>query len=231
MKTIFLCICILIIAGLGALYFVNRPNQKGASLGSFENAVQEFHIDYAKLEEGAKSHPKGEELLARVRERERNLNNEDEKVAREAYELIAFDMRQLGDNEGSILGYRASLSLFENNIFAWNNLAVSYEELGEYKKAEAAYKKITEISPGDVPNYRKLADLYLYSLIEKEKEIPALMEEGLERVPNHPDLLSYLAVYWQNKGETEKAIEHYERLLKVAPLNKTAKDELNKLRQ
>lgn len=231
MKTALISIIIFVIVGFGILYFLNKPSEETIVLGSFENAIAEFRIDYSKLEELADNHPRGEEYLSRIRENEPNLQNEDKKVAREAYELIAFDSRQLGDDVGSILGYRASISLFENNIFSWNNLAVSYQELGEYKKAEAAYKKIIEISPGEVSNYRKLADLYLYNLTEKESQIPALIGEGLQSVPDHPDFLSYLAVYWQNKGERDKAIEYYERLLKVMPLNKAAQDALNKLRQ
>lgn len=230
MKTTLIFLIILIVAGLAAFYFLSKPSQEEAILGDFGNAVAEFNIDYAKLEELAENHPRGEKYMLQIREREAWLNDDDPENDRNAYELIAFDMRQLGDDERSILGYRASISLFENNIFSWNNLGVSYQEIGEYEKAEASFKKITEISPGDVPNYRKLANLYLYDLTEKENEIPSLIEEGLQRVPDHPDLLSYLAVYWQNKGENEKAIEYYERLLKVNPLNQVVRDELNKLK-
>jgi len=231
MKNAIIFVALLIVVGIATFYFINRPSQEGAILEGFENAVAEFRIDYAKLEEGAKDHPKGDELLSRIREREAWLNDDNPENDRDAYELIAFDSRQLGDDAGSILGYRASISLFENNIFIWNNLGVAYQEIGEYKKSETAYKKIIEISPGDVPNYRKLADLYLYNLTEKEGDIPAVIEEGLQRVPDHPDLLSYLAVYYQNKGDKENAILYFERLLRITPLNQVVRDELNKLRK
>ena len=110
------------------------------------------------------------------------------------------------------------------------NLATSYKALKQYKKAESAYKMIIELSPGNVRTYRQLADLYRIPELGKQDEIPSVLEKGLVHVPNEPDLLSYLAVYYQEKGNVEKAISYYEQLLKVAPQNQAAQQELNKLR-
>lgn len=225
----------LVLAGLaiyaGFSLFSDRSSDKDDfGLNISEAAVQEFKIDYPKLEELTKNHPNGEMLLKRISDNEKKLNDGASENDQEAYELIGFDMYQLGDNEGTILAYRASLSVLLNNIVALNNLANAYKEVDDYKNAERAYLKAISVSPGEVTTYRSLSDLYLYNMPEKENDIQKIMDEGLKSLPENPDILSYLAVYYQNKGEKTKAIEYYERLVKVNPSNTAAKEELNKLK-
>jgi len=229
MKTALFTLFIFISLGAAVLYFLNEPLQNERTSDSFEDARQEFYIDYGKLKENAKNHPKSEELLARIKEREQMLYDGNQDNDREAYEGIAFDMRQLGDYEGAIRGYWASIAVYEDNAISYRNLATSYKETGQYEKAEAAYKKTIELDLRDTSSYRNLADFYLYSMPDKKGKITSVMGEGLKRLPNHPDLLSYLAVFYQNEGEKEKAIEYYKKLLEVSPANESARSELNKL--
>src|SRR3989338_1106910 len=217
---------------VGAYFFIATPKEKNVDdvLGSFEDAIKEFYIDYDKLSINPNNHPRPDELLNKIREEEAKLSDEDPDNDRTAYELIAFNSRTLGDEEGAIRGYRASLALFPNNTLILNNIATSYKDLEEYKKAEAAYKKIIELSPGTVTAYRNLADLYLHPELDKKDTIPTIIESGLASAPNDPDLLSYLAVYYKDEKNYSKAIEYYERLIKVNPKNEAAKQDLSILK-
>ena len=219
---------------VGAYFFTNRGPVIEKSfdevLGDFSEAVKEFYIDYDKLALNPNNHPRPDELLNKIREEEAKLSDDDPENDRTAYELIAFNSRTLGDAEGAIRGYRASLSIQPNNTIILNNLATSYQDLKEYKKAEAAFKKLIEFSPGTVYAYRKLADIYLIPAVGKKDRVVPTIEAGLASVPESGDLLSYLAVYYQEERNYTKAIEYFERLLKVNPGNQAAKEELAKLK-
>ena len=227
---IFGIIFVVVIAFLVGGYYLYKKNTASVEDLNFENAIKEFYIDYNKLSINPNNHPRPDELLNKIREEEAMLSDDDPDNDRTAYELIAFNSRTLGDEEGAIRGYRASLSIVENNTLALNNLATSYKDLKEYKNAEMAYKRLIAFSPGSVDAYRKLADLYLIPQVNKKDRVIPTLEIGLQAVPNAPDLLSYLAVYYKDEKDYIKAIEYYEKLLKVYPGNEAARQDLNTLK-
>src|SRR3989338_8291874 len=204
---IFGIIFVVVIAFLVGGYYLYKKNTASVEDLNFENAIKEFYIDYDKLALNPNNHPRPDELLNKIREEEAKLSDDDPENDRTAYELIAFNSRTLGDEEGAIRGYRASLSIQPNNTIILNNLATSYQDLKEYKKAEAAFKKLIEFSPGTVYAYRKLADIYLIPAVGKKDLVVPTIEAGLASVPESGDLLSYLAVYYQEERNYTKAIE------------------------
>jgi len=196
-----------IIVGLIILIFQSlEPKDKNLEIGEFENfsgAVEEFYIDYGLLEQNPVDHPNFEILIVRIRENEAKLSDDESENDNDAYMGIGFDVNSLGDKEGGIRAYRAVLDINVRNFIALNNVAVLYKLTGQPEKAELAYLRLIDFNPGDPPNYRSLADIYRYQLPEKEKLIPELMNQILVRRPEHPDILSWLATYWQDKGEKD----------------------------
>lgn len=194
-----------------------------------------FPLDYTRLEGLASKHPQKERILSSIRKFDDELHDEDTKNDAEAYIGIGFELRQLGDESAAIEAYRAGLAVDGTHVRGWGNLAVSYKETGQYERAEEAYKKVIEFNPGDVEAYINLADLYRYRLPDKEGKIVEVMQDGLAHLPEHPDFLAYLAVYYRDKGDKAKAIEYFERRLRVPGLEpdiaKAIAEELNKLRQ
>ena len=197
---------------------------------SVKDGVKKFSIDYNNLEILAESHPRGDSILATIRENEQFLFDDDENNDIGAYLFIGFNVRQLGDDKLSISAYKEALKIDEDHFLALNNIAVSYTEIGEYKKAEEAYRKLVAASPGDVSVYRKLADVYAIQHPDDEEGVATIIKSGLEVVFEPADLISYLATYYRNRGNTPKAIEYFEILARIMPENKAAQSELDRLR-
>lgn len=198
---------------------------------SVKNGDKKFSIDYNNLEILAESHPRGDSILAAIREKEQLLFDNDENNDIGAYLFIGFSVRQLGDDKFAISAYKEALKLDEDHLLALNNIAVSYTDIGEYKKAEESYRKLVVANPGDVPVYRKLADVYIAQHPDDEEGVAAIIKSGLEVVLAPADLVSYLATYYRAKGNTSKAIEYFEILVRIRPDNKAAQDELDRLRK
>ena len=198
---------------------------------SVKNGGKKLSIDYNNLEILAESHPRGDSILAAIREKEQLLFDNDENNDIGAYLFIGFSVRQLGDDKFAISAYKEALKLDEDHLLALNNIAVSYTDIGEYKKAEEAYRKLVVANPGDVPVYRKLADVYAFQHPDDEEGVAAIIKSGLEVVLAPADLVSYLATYYRDRGNTSKAIEYFEMLLRVRPNNKAVQNELGRLRK
>jgi hypothetical protein len=80
--------------------------------------------------------------------------------------------------------------------------------MSNWTKSEEYYKKLIEVHPEYIPGYRMLAYLYWYRFNDDEVKIKSLIDSGLEKNNNHPDLLSWIINYYQEKGEGEKALPY-----------------------
>ncbi|TSC52898.1 MAG: hypothetical protein LiPW39_507, partial [Parcubacteria group bacterium LiPW_39] len=50
------------------------------------------------------------------------------------------------------------------------------------------------------------------------------------KFPDNPNLIASLAGYYRDTGQTQKAIEYYEKLVKLTPNNETARQDLEELK-
>ncbi len=115
--------------------------------------------------------------------------------------------------------------------------AVAYANLGQlywhdkinYPKAEAMFLKAVAVDPTSVAGYRDLADLYRYNYTTKKDQVDDIVLKGLKDNPEHPDLLSYLALYYFEVGDRENSIRIYRRLIQAVPGNQQAKEDLEDL--
>ncbi|MFX1258855.1 MAG: tetratricopeptide repeat protein [Promethearchaeota archaeon] len=123
-------------------------------------------------------------------------------------------------------------------IYTWTTLASSYKDTGEYKKAIDVYNKILRIDPN---NYSALSNLgVLYIKIDSYRNAIHILEHALEiksknnqfselqqifpffKTPyvfkpklSTEDLWYYLGFAYSEIGELNKAIEAYNRTLKI----------------
>lgn len=187
-------------------------------------------VDYAKYKNLAKDHPAGEIMLEQLKQNAEFLEDDDIQNDADGYLGVAFYIRQLGDSNDAILAYKEALKLNPGHTLALNNIATSYRDIGDYKSAEDAYRRIIEISSGDVVAYRNLADVYLYQHPDDEKGLLEILEPGIASALNPGDILSYLAVFYRDRGDYRKSIEYLEKFLRYNPDNVPAQSEINNLR-
>jgi tetratricopeptide (TPR) repeat protein len=137
----------------------------------------------------------------------------------------------LGDYKGAEAAWIYATKLSPEHSPAYNNLGQLYwHDMPDYSKAEAMFQKFVALEPTAVGGYRDLADMYRYNYKEKQNQIIPVILNGLSNNPNSPDLLSYLGLYYYETGDRAHAIEYYEKLVKAAPNNKQAKDDLEDLK-
>ena len=148
----------------------------------------------------------------------------------DALEIIGFLHDTLGDKETAQKYYKEVLRLNPESVPALNNLANIYRDREDFSGAEKLYLKITAVEVSNIEAWRDLHDLYRYLYKSKEDQADDILLSGLEKNPDDPQILAMLATYYQDTDNKEKAIEYYERLVKVMPENEAAKNELKKLR-
>ena len=117
---------------------------------------------------------------------------------------------------------------------AYSNLGQLYwHKLPDIKKAEEMFLKNIELGENDlsvVRIYRDLSDLYRYDYKEKAGLADDILIEGLKAYPDDLGLMAHLARYYYDIGEKEKAIEYYEKILKINPADSSATEYLLELR-
>lgn len=119
---------------------------------------------------------------------------------------------------GDYLGARDALD-FANQLGPKNSVGYSmlanlyWSELKDYPKAEKNFLKVIENDPSDTGVYRNLSDLYRYSYTQKADQADDILLKGLQTNLNHRDLISYLAAYYRDTGNTVEARKYLEKLL------------------
>src|SRR3989344_1582590 len=115
------------------------------------------------------------------------------------------------------------------NSLSFANLGDLYTHfLVDYPKAEAAYLRAIENEKHDVNYFRNFFELYYY-YTEKKHLAEKVLLDGLNYNPNSQDLMTLLASYYRDNGNKEKAIEYFNKVLKLNPDNEAVKRELERL--
>lgn len=111
-----------------------------------------------------------------------------------------------GKTQEALDGYLVLEKEAPEDLLLLNNIADLYSDMSNWAKAEEYYKKLLAAHPDFVQGYRMLAYLYQYRFNDDEAKIKALIDGGLSKNDNHPDLLSWIIDYYQQKEEGEKAL-------------------------
>jgi len=112
------------------------------------------------------------------------------------------------------------------------NLADLYANfLDEPLKAEENIKKAIENDPNEINYYFILADIYRYKIPGKEALYEQTLLDALNKFPDEVNIISLLAGYYRETNQREKAIQFYEKLVKLDPDNIAAKQDLEELKK
>lgn len=111
------------------------------------------------------------------------------------------------------------------------NLADVYAYfLNEPQKAEEAINQAIANDPKDINFYLAKADIYRYKFPDGENRYEQTILDALQKFPDDVNLVSALASFYFQTNQKEKAILMYEKLVKLAPDNQAAKQDLQELK-
>ena len=137
-----------------------------------------------------------------------------------------------GDYEGArdVFIYAGQMRPQSSMPFA--NLADLYTYfLNEPAKAEESIKKAIANDPADYNFYLSLADIYRYKFADGAAKYEQTMLDAIAKFPDNPNLIGPLAAYFRDTNQTPKAIEWYEKLVKLLPDNAEVKKDLAELKK
>jgi len=216
---------------------INQSNQQYIS--AFEVASQEEFNQFAAILE---SYPQAVELLGKAKESAEKI-----KVDSDNYDLYieaGLRWKGLGDllapttqKEEAKIFYQKAIKIYEKAIEvsegkAWIpylNLGNVSRTIGDYSKAETAYRDAIKLSPGEAMLWIVLADLYRYDLKKSQEEVKDIYKEGLKVVVFNVNLLQEFAGYLRDIGQLADALELYKQLAEKYPDNQALKNQIIEL--
>jgi len=221
-----------LVVAAGFVLFSSKDRGSSYDEGYYKKTLTEL-LDYAKLAELAKDRPNGEKYLQFIRENEAalvNVDKNDTKLYGETFITLGFNLHVLGDDVAAIKAYQEGLRLSPDNSYGLNNIATSYMELGEYEKAEEAYKKLSQVLSGDSSAVIGYAQVYKI-VHHDEKGFLDIIEKGISVATgdNLASILTYAGGYFRESGDIKKAEEYFKELAELFPDNELYKSELEDL--
>jgi len=99
---------------------------------------------------------------------------------------------------------------------ARRDLAMAYVEIGDVDNATNHLIEVLRLNPGDAWSWVVLANLYIREKSDKETG-EKFLRKALEIAPNDAWALNSLAVVHQERGETDQAIQCFERAIVSNP--------------
>lgn len=235
-----LFIVILLLAAAGVLAIANRvsqPTTDGAlSRQSVVNALQSLDIQKdMKEDDKQKAFDDFKKIRDVLNQQNTLVDQQGEKnVALLFWPLISLGNlnRDVGDFSKAELAFRYASQTQPSAFVPYANLGELYfRYTKEYQKAEEEYLKAAAI---DNPNldtiYGELYELERFFLKDPARA-EAILIEGVNKYPKETNILAQLAFYYRDTGQTQKAIDRYEELLRTYPESTVAKQALSELIQ
>ncbi len=100
----------------------------------------------------------------------------------------------------------------------WYMLARSYETLGRYNDAVAAYQQVLRLVPGQPAVLADLADALLSTRQgEPDEASIAAVAQALDAQPDQPKALALAGMMALRRGDAAEALMHWERLRELLP--------------
>jgi len=138
----------------------------------------------------------------------------------------------VSDYEGARDVFAYAGRLRPGNSTSFGNLADLYTYfLNDPVKAEISIKQAIANGPNDYNFYISLADLYRYKFSDGAVKYEQTMLDAIAKFPDNANLIASLAGFYRETNQTQKAIEWYEKLVKLSPENQMAKEDLVELRK
>jgi len=130
--------------------------------------------------------------------------------------LLAQDAEARNDDESAIKNYREALALRGKGEVVGIHYALgsAYAKAGKYDEAAAEFKKELEINPNNSLALWKLGELGLRS---DPQSVRGYLERAVTLNPDLPQAALAYGRLLARMGETEKAVEQFQRVVRLAP--------------
>ena len=130
--------------------------------------------------------------------------------------LLAQDAEARNDDESAIKNYREALALRgkEEVVGIHYALGSVYAKVGRYEEAAAEFKKELQVNPNDSLALWKLGELGLRS---DPQSVRGYLERAVTLNPDLPQAALAYGRLLARVGETEKAVEQFQRVVRLAP--------------
>lgn len=124
--------------------------------------------------------------------------------------------------------YEAELVVNRSDPVLLNNLGNVYRDLGTYDKALDAYQQAISKDPKSATAYVNLANLYQYTLDQKDLAIITL-GEAQRNLPDNPDIGVLLGIAYEQSGQTDNARSAFDAVLAQDASNAAAQAGLTRI--
>lgn len=194
---------------------------EASDLGRFEDARSafqeavaadpEFAFGYLALATSANSYAEFVENLGRAAE-----NAAGASEAEQAW--IAVVQKNFADDfEGALAEAKRAADLVPDSPRAWQQVAFSHANLGDFAEERATAERIIEQHPGFLPAYAQLANSYMFNEPRDFAKAEGYVESVLALAPNEQNSHDLMGDVHRAQGNLEAALADYTRAAELAP--------------
>ncbi|TSA45464.1 hypothetical protein D4R52_02405 [bacterium] len=222
-------IILIILAAVAGWFLVKKfqkPPQKGDDLTAMKNSVVADPVVIgANLTDAQKT-----KFLADFKAAKKAVVDANFDTLQSLNDL-ALAKQHLGDLQGAITAWEYTNIIRPKNSLSFANLAALYHyDLHDFAKAEENYKIALENDPADMLTTRNFFELYHYAMKDNAKT-EALLMQSIQQNPTAVDLYSLTGSFYEDIGNTQKAIEYYKKYLEINPSNQNVIKALDRLQK
>ncbi len=210
-----------LVLGIGGVLFLwqGRPEEQATSnvSASLEQPFEGIVIP-SDIEEAARA------IIQEKIDGTRAMYEESPKIW-ETWIAIGNMYGMVRDYERAIVAYQKSIELQYNNILAFGNIAVVYEnDLKDYEKSAQYYRLAINNNFSNPAYYVSLGRVQWKHLKQKDEAEKTYLE-GIARTNGHPDILTQLILFYEDIGEKgEKYTQAVKKLIENNPDNSQYKE-------
>ncbi|MFC2149641.1 tetratricopeptide repeat protein [Candidatus Auribacterota bacterium] len=199
-----------------------RANIALGKICLMENDFESAKIYLDKAAQASPDKPEAYFLLGRMHERQRNIITAIRTYIKSLGSDMSFfpSFNRLIDIYMATSNHKQALDLSKRMIRANPKNALVYQKLGailtrlkNYDEAIKAYERALDNNPGLIKPRLGLINLYLGMNMKMNALV--LCNEIIKTMPNNPDILSKIGAIYHSKGDTDKALEYYERAIGI----------------
>jgi tetratricopeptide (TPR) repeat protein len=232
-KIIYIIILVLLATGIGFYFYREQAKKKTPAEQKTANLEQILLLNIKRTDLPAEKIAQYQKDFA---EDKKLILNSEDAFNMSALMNIGQIKSGVGDFDGARDAWEYVSAKRPKNSLSFFNLGQLYaEKFKDNQQAEENFLKTLENSKDENGNeqyYRGVVDFYTYFYPEKITEVEKILLAALqtELYQNSQDLMALLATYYGNNGQKEKALEYWQKILKMDPGNTGVKGEIERLK-